>query len=90
MKEIAAGAKEELTYDVRVTGTTKLVENKATIQFDDDPMIELDELRNPLIPGTQVVKVPNTASQLAVAGIVAGTVLVGAGGYLIYRRYKNA
>ncbi len=90
MKEIAKGAKEELTYDVKVTGTKKLVENNASIQYDDDPTIKLDELRNPLIPGTQVVKVPNTASQLAIAGLVAGTALVGAGGYLIYRRYRNA
>ena len=90
MKEIAKGAKEELTYDVKVTGTKKLVENNATIQYDDDPTIKLDELRNPLLPPTQTVRVPNTASQVAIAGLVAGTALVGAGGYLIYRRYKNA
>ena len=90
MKEIASGAEEELKYDVRVTGEKLLVENNATIQYDDDPTIKLDELRNPLVPPTQVVKVPDTGSQIAIAGLVSGIALISGGAYLIYRRYKTA
>ena len=34
----------------------------------------------------QTVKVPNTASNIAIASIVTGIVLVAGGGYFIYKR----
>ncbi len=89
MKEIAKETDEELTYEVKVTGTRKIVENKATIKYDDDPTIRLEELRNPLLVEEQEVKVPNTASNIAIAAVATGTVFMVAGGYLIYKRYKN-
>ena len=90
MKEIASGADEELTYDVKVTGETLLVENNASIQYDDDPVIKLDELRNPLVQNPSLVNIPNTASVITITGIVLGVSLIGGGSYLIYRRYKKA
>ncbi len=90
MKEIAKETDEELTYEVKVTGTRKIVENKATIKYDDDPTIRLEELRNPLLVEEQEVKVPNTASNIAIAAVATGTVFMVAGGYLIYKRYKKA
>ena len=88
MKEIEAGKDEVLAYDVKVTGEKLLVENNATIQYDDDPVIKLDELRNPLVEN-QVVGVPNTGSNIAIISVVTGIVLVAAGGYLIYRKSMN-
>lgn len=90
VKEIAKGKDEELTYEVKVTGTKKLVENNATIQYDNDPIIALDELRNPLLIDSKEVRVPDTGSQLAIAAVVAGIAFVSSGGYLMYKRYKTA
>ncbi len=84
-KEIASGKDEELTYDVRVTGEKLLVENNASIQYDDDPVIKLDELRNPLL-NNQFISIPDTGSNIAIISIVTGIILVASGGYLIYRK----
>ena len=90
MTELEAGGKAELVYGARVTGTKMLVENNADIQYGHDPVIHLDELRNPLVPKTQVVKIPNTGSSIAIAGIVAGIALISCGAYVIYSKSKHA
>ena len=89
MKQIDAGKDEELTYDVKVNGEKLLVENNASIQYDNDPIIKLDELRNPLV-NKQVVNVPDTGSTIAIAGVIVGLALVSGGGYILYRKYKHA
>ena len=66
-----------------------IVENNANIQYGHDPVIHLNELRNPLIKN-EIVNVPDTGSKIAIAGVIAGILLVSGGGFLVYRRYKKA
>ena len=85
---VKSKTKEVLNYSVKVTGESKIVQNNANIQFDDDSAIHLDELKNPLLLESTVVKAPNTASSVEVASLVLGVILVCGGGYIIYRKYK--
>ena len=80
----------ELQYSARVTGEKEIVENNADIQYENEPILHLDELRNPLNVNNKEVKVPDTGTQLAIAGLIFGTALITGGGYVLYRRYKNA
>ena len=83
--ELEANKAAELTYEARVTGETAFVENNADIQYDSDPAIHLDELRNPL-PGTPGVPVPNTASTVSKLAISIGALLMCVGGLVILKR----
>ena len=88
-REVNAGVSEELTYTVLVTGDVDIVHNKATVKYGDGPEIEIPELSNP-VKTDGIIDVPNTASTIAIASVITGIVLVGAGGYLVYRRYNKA
>ena len=88
MTELDAGKHAELVYGARVTGEKMIVENNANIQYGHDPVIHLDELRNPLIKN-EIVNVPDTGSKVAIAGVIAGVLLISGGGYVLYRRYKK-
>ena len=89
MTELEAGGHAELVYGAKVTGEKMIVENNANIQYGHDPVIHLNELRNPLIKN-EIVNVPDTGSKVAIAGVIAGVLLVSGGGFLVYRRYKKA
>lgn len=86
---LEAGQSAELTYSVKVTGGVKQVNNNASIKFGDDDPIQLNELRNPLVD-TSIVKIPDTGNSIAIIGMVAGVLLIGLGGYVIYKQYKKA
>ena len=88
-KEVNASVNEELTYTVLVTGDVDKVHNKASIKYADGTEIELPELSNPLQSGS-IIDIPDTASTIAIIGVIAGLALVGGGGYLIYKKYKKA
>ena len=47
-ESVAANASEELTYGVKVDGTTETVKNAASIKYNNAPSIALNELTNPV------------------------------------------
>lgn len=89
LTSLEANGKAELVYGAKVTGETKKVQNSANIQYGQDPVIHLNELKNPLAekPGTTPVPAPNTASPLSIAVIVIGLTLVAASIYFAYKNY---
>lgn len=91
-KTVNANANEELTYTVEVVGGVKQVNNHASMVYEHDgKTIFLNELKNPLKETLiDVVKIPDTASTIAITGIVAGVALLSYGGYTLYKRYKKA
>ena len=84
-RKVDLGKEEELTYSVSVVGNTKVVKNKAVVKYGDKIIARLDELKNPV---NVKIKVPNTASFLAIGVTIFGIALVCGGSYIIYQRYK--
>ena len=96
MTTLEANGKAELIYGAKVTGEQKIVQNDANIQYGQDPVIHLNELKNPLVeepkvvpkkPTKKKIKVANTASPVSVAVILIGISLVGAAIYFVYKNY---
>ena len=82
-KSLAGNTTEELTYEALVVGDVSKVENNASIKYNNDPEIALTKLINPLVPSTEI---PNVGTKASIIGAIAGLVLVGFGGYTIYKR----
>ena len=82
-KSLAGNTTEELTYEALVVGDVSRVENNASIKYNNDPEIALTKLINPLVPSTEI---PNVGTKVSIIGTIAGLVLVGFGGYTIYKR----
>lgn len=88
VKEIKPGENEELKYSAKVTGEKMLVENNASIQYDSDPSIKLNELKNPLKPEPEVVKVPNTLAGIPLYILIFGLGLLTIS-FIIYEYIKK-
>ena len=82
-KSLAGNTTEELTYEALVVGDVSKVENNASIKYDNDPEIALTKLINPLVPSAEI---PNVGTKVSIIGTIVGLVLVGFGGYTIYKR----
>ena len=80
----------ELTYSVKVTGQTKLVKNNASIQFGNNPVIALNELKNPLkeVYVPKKIFVPNAASPIQVAVVAAGVAILISGVGSLLKRFE--
>ena len=88
---VPANTTESLTYSAKVEGTTKIVQNNASMRYGENgPVIKLAELKNPLAGSPSIINIPDTGSTIAIIGVVAGLALIGGGGYLVYKRYKKA
>ncbi len=87
-----AGQVAELNYSAKVNSeAVKQVKNNASAIYKGEQSIKLNELENPLVTiPSKTVKIPDTASTVAITGIVAGIVLIVTGGYFIYKRYNEA
>ena len=85
---VPAGKTVDITYSAKVNADAiRSVNNKASVQYGNDPAIDIAELHNPI---KQDVPVPNTGSTIAIASIITGIALVSGGGYFVYRKYKKA
>ena len=87
---IPAGQTAVLNYSAKVNdeAVNKVINNASAI-YDGDSLIKLAELENPIVE-VDIVKIPDTASSVAIIGIVAGVLLIGLGGYVIYTQYKKS
>ena len=80
-----------LTYSAKVNDkAVKQVENNATAQYENEQVINLNELENPIYVPTKIIPAPDTGTNGAIIGILLGSVITCAGGFLIYRKYKKA
>ena len=87
---IPAGQTAELNYSAKVNDSAvKQVKNNASVTYEGDSLVKLAELENPIVESS-IIRIPDTASSIAIVGIVAGVLLIGLGGYVIYTQYKKS
>ena len=90
---IPANQTAVLKYSAKVNkNVVGTINNTAIVTYEGEEPIELKGLTNRIIATKQKqeIKVPDTGSQLVVAEIVSGIVLISGGAYVIYRKYKSA
>ena len=82
-----------LTYSAKVNSKAAVkVLNNASVRYDNERLINLNQLENPVYtptPEEKVIPTPDTGSNVAILGILSGLALVGVGGYFIYKKYKK-
>ncbi len=79
----------DITITLNAGKKTKMVKNNANIKYEDENEILLQELMNPVVKVESMdVKVPDTGSNITIVGIAIGVVLIGSGGYALYRKYN--
>ena len=79
---------KDVVITVSAGDSTKMIKNNANIQYDGEDEINLQELVNPVVKVESMdIDVPNTGSKVAIFGVCVGTLLLGFGGYSIYRKF---